>query len=179
MIPENVVYNTDVNVGILQVPKTASTVFRVLKDRKANWKESQANKLDYSMPIAVVLRDPASRFLSSVNMHFQVEGNLFQHPMNFQNYLERDQHFVNQVRFLGDMIGRHESIDYWYYSKTVVQEMSDHYHLDIDSTLRSNQSTSILTSVNPDFITEHYKDDIDFIKSATFMNIGENYDFGF
>jgi len=174
---ESLIFNKDLNIGLLQIPKNASTSARILKDYKGeSWKQTSAAEVDSSAKIVIVLRDPESRFKSAINMYFATQGNLFTMPTVFNNYLETDQHFLPQTKFIGTILDKFSDIDYWQYNHSVLEDINDHYKLDITEILkaRCNTSEKIVTSINKTFIKKHYADDIAIMNSVKFLNNEKN-----
>lgn len=163
------IYNADIDVAFLQIPKNVSSSFRSLKD-KGPWKECYVQKLHEHTRVNVILRDPTQRFISAINMYLKTQGNLFAKPITFVDYMEKDQHFVRQCKFL-EPLRNFQNIDYFYYNYDVVDQINHHYDLDLNPHNRLNKSTEkAVTQVDPEFIHKHYQEDLDLIKTITFIN---------
>ena len=161
----------DKKIAVLQITKCASTTFRILKEPayKTDWDYLPLNKEPKDITVVVIIRDPADRFMSAVNMLLRTE-NQFMTNVNFKNYLTTDKHFIPQTEFLKEL-NEVKNIDYWYYNHDVVSEVSDYYDFKLNKNTRANITPEkIITSVNPEFILKHYKSDYELIKKVDFLN---------
>ena len=75
-------------LAFLQIPKNASTRFRSLKEPHFghNWTHEETLNIEDGPKHVVILRDPADRYLSAVNMFLRVEGNLFHLPIQIMDW---------------------------------------------------------------------------------------------
>lgn len=164
--------------SIIQIPKNASTRFRVLKEPQfghgwtiENIQDPGKNPpLDRNIKTVIILREPKDRYISALNMFCKVEGNLFANPITWRGYLDNDQHFMTQKRYV-DMFHEFPNKDYWWFRPGVAFEISEHYGLGLEAQTVHQQTEKIVTDVNQDWISKYYADDYNLIDSVSFENI--------
>jgi len=159
----------DQQLAFLQIPKNASTAIRANKDYN-NWTREIPSDVPLSKHV-VILRDPTDRFISAVNMYLQTGRDfMFPEPINFENYLKNNKHFVPQTVYM-DAVKDFADIDYWMYDSEVVNNIIDYYNLAVDKNVRYNVcNEKVVTSVNTKFIEKHYANDLDLISQVRLLN---------
>lgn len=169
--------NPERTISVIQIPKNASTRFRILKEPQFghNWTIENVQEpgkgalLDRNIRTVIILRDPKDRYMSALNMFCKVKGNLFQMPITWKGYLDNDQHFMTQKRYV-DVFGDFVNKDFWWFKPGVAFDISEHYGLGLNQSTVHSQTEKIITDVNQEWINEQYADDYALINSVRFLN---------
>jgi len=173
-------YNVNKKLAILHIPKNASSAIKHSTNNSSEWTAVRDfRKLEVDR-LCVILRDPASRFLSAVNMYLGGRS-ILSNFIGINNAGKKftsetnDPHFVEQVDFL---VGTdHSKIDFFYYNTEIISDINDHYGLMLENE-NVNISEKIVTSVDQRIINQVYENDYTLIESVNFVNVKKekNYD---
>lgn len=157
--------------AFLFIPKNSSTSIRsIAGNGRQNWdRETYLYKVSYNR-VCVILRDPAERFMSALNM--------FLGPREFTNFIginenrlhTTDVHFQKQVDQIADI--PRDKIDFFYMENGVIGKIMKYYgikHPDLHKN-KANVHKKIVTQCNEDIIRKVYEEDYKLIDSVDFVN---------
>ena len=164
-------FNKDQNLHFVMIPKNASTSISVvaLNSKNDKWVPVICSATQNSKHI-VILRDPVERFISAANMFLTTGKEIFAGlPLIINNKLvTTDCHFQPQHKFISNL--SLESVDFFWYSNTVVQDIKQFYNLDFKN-LNLNVSTKLINQVDNELIKTLYAKDYELINSVKFVNM--------
>lgn len=167
-------YNIENNLAILYIPKNASTALKSSIKGNSNWIENTDFRKHPIKNLCVILRDPVSRFLSTVNMYLSgrpIMSNYIDIKNNGDSFYisdTNDAHFLEQVYFLLDL--DHSHIDFFYYNDNIIEDINSYYGLTLENKI-VNSSKKIISDVDKDIINQIYEKDYTLIKSVNFVNV--------
>lgn len=167
-------YNIENNLAILYIPKNASTALKSSIKGNSNWIENTDFRKHAFKNLCVILRDPVSRFLSTVNMYLSgrpILSNYVDIKNNGDSFYindTNDAHFLEQVYFLLDL--DHSHIDFFYYNDNIIEDINSYYGLTLENKI-VNSSKKIISDVDKDIINQIYEKDYTLIKSVNFVNV--------
>lgn len=163
-------FNEEKNLNFVMVPKNASTSISIaaLTSSKDKWVPSICFNTHNSRHI-VILRDPVDRFISAANMFLTTGKYLFDKlPLISNNKLvTKDCHFQPQYNFVSNL--SFESVDFFWYSNTIVQDIEQFYNLDFNH-LNLNVGNKLIKQVDEELIKTIYAKDYELISNVKFVN---------
>lgn len=167
-------YNSTTGLAILHIPKNASSTLKTITAEKNDWVPTTDFRKHDINRLCVILRDPASRFLSTINMYLSgrpILSNFVDIKNNNGNFFindTNDAHFLEQIYFLLDV--DYSLVDFFYYNDNVIEDINNFYGLTLENKI-VYPSQKIISDVDRDIINQVYEKDYALIKSVNFVNV--------
>lgn len=170
-------FHPDSGIAIVTIPKNGCSTIRAAIDTDVWQVERTVNNVD-AKRFCVVLRDPAERFMSAINMYMCTTRD---QPTNeFAKIVERDgkfelrtndPHFKKQIAYLSDVHAKGTPVDYFYLKDSFLMDISNHYGIPISSVAPQNTTPNkVIQSVCKEMIESAYSADYDLIRGVKLIN---------
>jgi hypothetical protein len=171
-------FNFRYSIAFLFIPKNATTSIRTVCKTTDWMMYANCNNVN-AQRIAVIIRNPKTRFLSALNMYLGDRPT----PENFlsvdKNIMTTtDEHFIPQSRFLNGLDP--DKLDYFYMGSgaevDIVKDVMSYYGIrymvsyDEDGSKRNITKQKIVTAVDDNIIRKMYQEDYQLIQSVEFKN---------
>ena len=171
-------FNFRKSIAFLFIPKNATTSLRTVCNNTDWMMYANCDKVN-AKRIAVIIRNPKTRFLSAVNMYLGVR----EAPENFlsvdKNIMTTtNEHFIPQTQFLQDLDP--DKLDYFYMGNgkevDIIKDVMSYYGIrymvsyDEDGSKRNITKQKIVTAVDDNIIRKMYQEDYRLIQSVEFKN---------
>ena len=171
-------FNFRYSIAFLFIPKNATTSLRTVC-KSTDWMMYAFCNHVNAKRIAVIIRNPKTRFLSALNMYMGDRPA----PENFLSaghtiMTTPDEHFIPQSRFLDGLDP--DKLDYFYMGSgtevDILEDVMSYYGIrymvsyDEDGSKRNITKQKIVTAVDDNIIRKMYQEDYQLIQSVEFKN---------